>query len=60
VTAVPLPEDEGADIFAKYAARHRMAAKYLLARLMGFAVDGSDADLRAVGQRMHHGLDLPR
>jgi deazaflavin-dependent oxidoreductase (nitroreductase family) len=52
VTAVPLPEDEGADIFAKYAARHRIAAKHLLPRLMGFAVDGSDADFRAAGKRM--------
>ncbi len=52
VRAVPLPEDEGADIFAKYAAQHRTAAKHLLPRLMGFAVDGSDADFRAVGQRM--------
>ena len=52
VTAVPLPENEGADIFAKYAAQHRIAAKHLLPRLMGFAVDGSDADFRAVGGRM--------
>ncbi len=52
VRAVPLSEDEGADIFAKYAAQHRTAAKHLLPRLMGFAVDGSEADFRAVGQRM--------
>jgi len=41
-----------AEIFARYAARHRTAATYLLPRLMGFAVDGSEADFRAVGQRM--------
>jgi deazaflavin-dependent oxidoreductase (nitroreductase family) len=52
VTAVPLPENEGADIFAEYAAQHPTIAKYLLPRLMGFAVDGSMADFRAVGQRM--------
>jgi deazaflavin-dependent oxidoreductase (nitroreductase family) len=50
--AVPLSRDEGAGIFADYASRHRMAAKYLLPRLMGFSVDGSEADFRAVGERM--------
>ena len=52
VTAVPLTAEEGAEIFARYAARHRAAARYLLPRLMGFSVDGSEADFRAVGQRM--------
>jgi len=51
-TAVPLTAEEGADIFARYAAQHRAAATYLLPRLMGFSVDGSEADFRAVGQRM--------
>jgi deazaflavin-dependent oxidoreductase (nitroreductase family) len=59
-TAVPLPADEGADIFAKYAARHRTVATRLLPRLMGFAVDGSDADFRAVGQRMPFVRFVPR
>jgi deazaflavin-dependent oxidoreductase (nitroreductase family) len=49
VTAETLNEDQGADIFARYAVRHRMAAKYLLPRLMGFSVDGSEA---AVGRHM--------
>ena len=52
VTALPLTAEEGADIFARYAAQHRAAATYLLPRLMGFSVDGSDTDFRAVGQRM--------
>jgi deazaflavin-dependent oxidoreductase (nitroreductase family) len=52
VTAVPLTANEGAEIFTRYAARHRTAATYLLPRLMGFSVDGSEADFRAVGQRM--------
>ncbi len=52
VTALPLTADEGADVFAQYAAQHRAAARYLLPRLMGFSVDGSEADFRAVGQRM--------
>lgn len=60
VTAVPLSENEGADIFAKYAAQHRTAAKHLLPRLMGFAVDGSDADFRAVGRRMPFVRFVPR
>jgi deazaflavin-dependent oxidoreductase (nitroreductase family) len=50
--AVPLSREEGADIFADYASRHRTAAKHLLPRLMGFSVDGSEADFRAVGERM--------
>jgi deazaflavin-dependent oxidoreductase (nitroreductase family) len=52
VTAVALTAEEGAEVFGRYAARHRAAARYLLPRLMGFAVDGSEADFRAVGQRM--------
>ncbi len=52
VKAVPLTRAEGADIFADYASRHRMAAKHLLPRLMGFSVDGSEADFRAVGECM--------
>ncbi|WP_029112685.1 nitroreductase family deazaflavin-dependent oxidoreductase [Mycobacterium sp. URHB0044] len=52
VTAVPLAADEGAEVFARYAARHRAAATHLLPRVMGFSVDGSEADFRAVGQRM--------
>jgi deazaflavin-dependent oxidoreductase (nitroreductase family) len=52
VEAVPLTSDEGADIFADYASRHRTAAKHLLPRLMGFSVDGTDADFRAVGEHM--------
>ncbi len=52
VTAVPLTAAEGAEIFARYGARHRAAAKYLLPRLMGFSLDGSEEDFRAAGQRM--------
>lgn len=60
VRAVQLNEDEGADIFARYAAHHRMAAKYLLPRLMGFSVDGSEADFRAVGRHMPFIRFVPR
>jgi deazaflavin-dependent oxidoreductase (nitroreductase family) len=60
VTGVPLPADEGAEIFATYASRHRAVAKQLLPRLMGYAVDGSDADFRAVGRRMPCVQFVPR
>ncbi|QLL05929.1 nitroreductase family deazaflavin-dependent oxidoreductase [Mycobacterium vicinigordonae] len=60
VRAVPLTDDEGEDVFANYAARHRLAAKHLLPRLMGFAVDGSDADFRAVGRRLPFVRFVPR
>jgi deazaflavin-dependent oxidoreductase (nitroreductase family) len=60
VTAVPLTDEEGADIFARYASRHRAAAKYMLPRLLGFSVDGSEADFRAVGQRLPFVRLVPR
>lgn len=52
VTAVPLGQAEGADIFARYAMRHRILARYLLPRLMGFSVDGSLEDFRAAGEQI--------
>ncbi len=60
VRAVPLSADEGAEIFARYGARHRRAAKLLLRKLMGYAVDGSEADFRAVGRRMPFVRLVPR
>ncbi|TDD25341.1 nitroreductase family deazaflavin-dependent oxidoreductase [Nonomuraea diastatica] len=60
VTAVPIPAEKGADIFARYASQHRVAAKLLLPRLMGFAVDGSEADFRAVGQHIPFIRFVPR
>ncbi|MCT2584479.1 nitroreductase family deazaflavin-dependent oxidoreductase [Actinophytocola gossypii] len=60
VTGVPLPVEEGAEIMAKYASRHRMAAKFLLPRLMGFSVDGSADDFRAVGRHMPFIRFVPR
>jgi deazaflavin-dependent oxidoreductase (nitroreductase family) len=60
VTGVPLPAEEGADVMARYASRHRLAAKYLLPRLMGYAVDGSEADFRAVGRHMPFIRFVPR
>lgn len=48
-TAGPLGAEEGAEIMARYAPRHRFAARRLC-KLMGFVVDGSVADYREVGR----------
>lgn len=60
VTAVPLSKDEGAETFGRYAARHRTLATHLLPRLMGFAVDGSEADFRAAGRHLPFIKFVPR
>ncbi|MBU8812029.1 nitroreductase family deazaflavin-dependent oxidoreductase [Mycolicibacterium goodii] len=60
VTAVPLSQAEGADVFARYAMRHRILARYLLPRLMGFSVDGSVADFRAAGEQIPFIRFVPR
>jgi len=52
VRAMTLTEDEGAETFAGYAMKRPMAAKFLLPRVLGFSVDGSEADLRAVGRQL--------
>lgn len=49
VTSHFLSADEGADIMGAYARRHPRAARRLCS-LMGFSVDGSEADYRKVGQ----------
>lgn len=60
VTAVPLDPEEGGQVFVRYGSRHRAAARYALPHLLGFAVDGSDADFRAVGQRLPFVRFVPR
>ncbi len=60
VTAVKLTPDESAEIFARYGMEHRMAARYLLPRMLGFTVDGSEADFRAVGRRLPFIRFVPR
>ena len=47
--ARPLTTDEGAAILLAYARRHRRAAR-VLARHLGYEIDGSDADLAALGR----------
>jgi deazaflavin-dependent oxidoreductase (nitroreductase family) len=60
VTAIPLDKDEGGDFFVRYASRYRTAARYLLPRVLGYCVDGSDADFRAVGQHLPFVRFVPR
>ncbi|SEH75837.1 deazaflavin-dependent oxidoreductase, nitroreductase family [Mycolicibacterium rutilum] len=59
-TAVQLSTADGAEIFANYAGRHRVAARFMLPRVLGFAVDGSDADFRAVGRQIPFVRFVPR
>ena len=60
VKATPLDKEEGAQAFVRYASRHRAAAKYVLPRVLGFSVDGSDADFHAVGQHLPFVRFVPR
>jgi deazaflavin-dependent oxidoreductase (nitroreductase family) len=60
VTAIPLDKDDGGDVFVRYASRHRAAARYMLPRVLGYSVDGSDADFRAVGQHLPFVRFVPR
>lgn len=60
VTAVPIPAEEGEDVFARYVGHHPIAAKWLLPRLQGIAVDGSQADFRAVGRHLPFVRFVPR
>ncbi|MBK1787002.1 nitroreductase family deazaflavin-dependent oxidoreductase [Prauserella sp. ASG 168] len=48
---VPLEAEGGADVMAAYGARNPTLGRKL-ARYMGFAVDGGEADFREVGRRM--------
>lgn len=49
--AQPLGPEQGAELMARYAPRHPRAARRLCA-FMGFEVDGSEDDYRAVGGRI--------
>ena len=59
VTASPLGEEEGAEYMARCAPRHPRTARKL-ARFMGFEVDGSVADYRAVGRQLPFVRLVPR
>jgi deazaflavin-dependent oxidoreductase (nitroreductase family) len=59
-TAIPLDKEQGAQVFVRYGSRHRMAAKYMLPRALGYSVDGSDADFRAVGRELPFVRFVPR
>ena len=60
VSALPLTREEGAEIFVRYASRRATLAKYVLPLLMGYAVDGSEADFREAGMRMPFVRFVPR
>lgn len=60
VTAVPLQPEEGADVMARYGRRHRVAARFMLPRVLGVSVDGSEADFRAVGRHLPFIRFVPR
>ncbi|MBW7885351.1 MAG: nitroreductase family deazaflavin-dependent oxidoreductase [Caldilineaceae bacterium] len=51
VTAVPLTPDVGGETMVRYARRHETAARNL-ARFMGYQVDGTEADYRALGREL--------
>lgn len=58
-TATELPVEEAADIMARYAPRHPVAARRLCT-IMGFAVDGSVEDYREVGRHIPFIRFIPR
>lgn len=60
VRDMPPGKDEGAEIFVKYAARHRSVARYILPRVLGISIDGSDADFRAAGKQLPFVRFIPR
>ncbi|KDE97743.1 nitroreductase [Mycolicibacterium aromaticivorans JS19b1 = JCM 16368] len=60
VIAAALSESDGAEVFARYAARHRTLARYVLPHLLGLPVDGSDTDFRALGRRLPFIQFVPR
>jgi len=58
-TATPLTEEQGADLMAEYAPKHPALARRLC-RVMGFRVDGTEADYREVGSRIPFVRFTPR
>lgn len=60
VMALPLSKDEGGEVFVRYAAKHHRAAQYMLPRVLGISVDGSETDFREAGQRMPFVRFVPR
>jgi deazaflavin-dependent oxidoreductase (nitroreductase family) len=51
VEARALDAEEGSAVLLAYGRRHRRAAR-VVARRMGYEIDGSDADLRELGRRL--------
>ena len=59
VDARQLSLDEGADIMVEYARRHPRAAPRV-ARMLGYVVDGTDADYAALGRALRFVRLVPR
>lgn len=59
VTATPLSAADGAELMAAYGPRHPRTARRLCS-IMGFAIDGSVDDYRAVGERIPFVRFVPR
>lgn len=51
VMALPLSKDEGGEVFVRYAAKHHRAAQYMLPRVLGISVDGSETDFGRLAKR---------
>jgi deazaflavin-dependent oxidoreductase (nitroreductase family) len=52
VVARPVPVDDGARVMLAYARRHRRPARRIAA-VMGYEVDGGDADFAELGRRLN-------
>lgn len=50
VTAVPLTPDQSGQAMVEYARRYPTAARTLMKRLLGYELDGTEDDYRALGQ----------
>lgn len=59
MTGTPLDPSDGEEVMGRYAPRHPRAAPRLC-RIMGFAVDGTEADYRAVGRHIPFVRFTPR
>lgn len=60
MTAQPLAKEDAAEVFLRYAEKHRAAARYMLPRVLGLKVDGSESDYRAVGEHLPFVRFVPR
>jgi deazaflavin-dependent oxidoreductase (nitroreductase family) len=60
MTAMLMSSDEGSEAFVRYAFRHRVAARYIWAPMLGRSVDGSVAEFKSFAYRMAFVRLVPR